>query len=247
MLPCIRWEKKVEEEKSCCRLGNCSTRAQRKLSAQIAFLELIISFYVIHLSVVIVCQSNAVATRYEVECKFCLGNSFLCTKKKNGEREGWPHCRIYIYNYSHDTIISHHNSSAQDVSADREGFAPCIPNSCSPALVLDFIRCDLHSVKHLLLVRFPCTSVSYCLFLLVSLQLLVVVYVTKHPSLTWAVLPFIALVDRRPAHKTQSSQVFNCVALLKILLCKGLWRFKARDILYYSHGRHNTLKIYEFV
>lgn len=73
--------KKTEEEKSCCRLGNCSTRAQRKLSAQIAFLELIISFYVIHLSVVIVCQSNAVAARYEVECKFCLGNSLLCTKK----------------------------------------------------------------------------------------------------------------------------------------------------------------------
>lgn len=32
----------------------------------------------------------------------------------------WPRCRIYIYNYSHDTIISHHNSSAQDVNSDRE-------------------------------------------------------------------------------------------------------------------------------
>lgn len=94
--------------------GSYSTWARRKLSAQIAFLELIISFYVIHLSVVIVCQSNAVAARYEVECKFCLGNSLLCTKR------GWPRCRIYIYNYSHDTIISHHNSSARDVSSDRE-------------------------------------------------------------------------------------------------------------------------------
>lgn len=67
---------------------------------------------------VIVCQSNAVAARCEVECKFCLGNSLLCTKK---ERRGWPRCRIYIYNYSHDTIISHHNSSARDVSSDRGG------------------------------------------------------------------------------------------------------------------------------
>lgn len=39
-------------------------------------------------------------------------------KKK---RRGWPRCRIYIYNYSHDTIISHHNSSARDVSSDRGG------------------------------------------------------------------------------------------------------------------------------
>lgn len=84
-----------------------------KLCAQIAFLELIISFYVIHLSAVIVCQSNAVTARYEVECKFCLGSSLLCAKKR-----GWPHCRIYIYNYSHDTIISHHNS--QDVNSNRD-------------------------------------------------------------------------------------------------------------------------------
>ena len=94
--------------------GSFGMWAPCKLSSQIAFLELIISFYVIHLSMVIVCQSNAVTARYEVECKFCLGNSSLCTKR------GWPRCRIYIYNYSHDTIISHHNSSARDVSSDRE-------------------------------------------------------------------------------------------------------------------------------
>lgn len=106
--------KKKKTKKTIATLGSFSTWAQCKLSAQIAFLELIISFYVIHLSVVIVCQSNAVAPRYEVDSKFCLGNSSLCTKR------GWPRSRIYIYNYSHDTIISHHNSSAQDVSADRE-------------------------------------------------------------------------------------------------------------------------------
>ena len=33
---------------------------------RLLFLELIIYFYVIHLSMVIVCQSNAVAARYEV-------------------------------------------------------------------------------------------------------------------------------------------------------------------------------------
>lgn len=36
------------------------------------------------------------------------------------KKRGWPCSRIYIYNYSHDTIISHHNSSARDVSSDRE-------------------------------------------------------------------------------------------------------------------------------
>lgn len=125
--------KKREEEKSCCRLGRCRARARRKLSAQIAFLELIISFYVIHLSVVIVCQSNAVAARCEVECKFCLGNSSLCTKKKIKKEKVRPHCRIYIYNYSHDAIISHHNSSAQDVGADGGAFTRCIPNGRPPA------------------------------------------------------------------------------------------------------------------
>lgn len=33
-------------------------------------------------------------------------------------KRGWPHCRIYIYNYSRDTIISHHNS--QDVNSNRD-------------------------------------------------------------------------------------------------------------------------------
>lgn len=103
-----------QKKKTSAAWGSFSTCTRRKLSTQIAFLELIISFYVIHLSMVIVCQSNAVAARYEVECKFCLGNSSLCTKR------GWPRRRIYIYNYSHDTIISHHNSSARDVSSDRE-------------------------------------------------------------------------------------------------------------------------------
>jgi len=60
---------------------------QRKLSAQIAFLESIISFYVLHLSNVIVCQSNAVAARHQVECKFCLGNSSLCNERKNEKGE----------------------------------------------------------------------------------------------------------------------------------------------------------------
>lgn len=60
-----------------------------KLCAQIAFLELIISLYVIHLSAVIVCQSNAVAARYEVECKFCLGSSLLCAKKEGGRTAGF--------------------------------------------------------------------------------------------------------------------------------------------------------------
>lgn len=65
------------------------TKKAHKLSAQIAFLELIISFYVIHLSPVIVCKSNAVAARYEVECKFCLGESLLCTKKRGGRAAGF--------------------------------------------------------------------------------------------------------------------------------------------------------------
>lgn len=56
---------------------------------RLLFLELIISFYVIHLSMVIVCQSNAVAARYEVQCKFCLGNSSLCTKKEGGRAAGF--------------------------------------------------------------------------------------------------------------------------------------------------------------
>lgn len=60
-----------------------------KVCAQIAFLELIISLYVIHLSAVIVCQSNAVAARYEVECKFCLGSSLLCAKKEGGRTAGF--------------------------------------------------------------------------------------------------------------------------------------------------------------
>lgn len=60
-----------------------------KLCAQIAFLKLIISFYVIHLSAVIVCQTNAVAARYEVECKFCLGSSLLCAKKEGGRTAGF--------------------------------------------------------------------------------------------------------------------------------------------------------------
>lgn len=118
--PCSPWHRhkhtytEKKTKKTIATLGSFSAWAQCKLSAQIAFLELIISFYVIHLSVVIVCQSNAVAPWYEVDSKFCLGNSSLCTKR------GWPRSRIYIYNYSHDTIISHHNSSAQDVSTDRE-------------------------------------------------------------------------------------------------------------------------------
>lgn len=96
-------------------LGEASVREHNvNYLPRLLFLELIISFYVIHLSVVIVCQSNAVAAWYEVEYKFCLGKSSLCTKRR------WPRCRIYIYNYSHDTIISHHNSSAQDVNSDRE-------------------------------------------------------------------------------------------------------------------------------
>lgn len=69
--------------------GKKQTKKAHKLSAQIAFLELIISFYVIHLSPVIVCQSNAVAARYEVECKFCLGESLLCTKKRGGRAAGF--------------------------------------------------------------------------------------------------------------------------------------------------------------
>lgn len=44
-----------------------------------------------------------------------------CYAQKKKNRRGWPRCRIYIYNYSHDTIISHHNSSARDVSSDRGG------------------------------------------------------------------------------------------------------------------------------
>lgn len=81
-LPYTSMHRKKKTKKTSAARGSFSTCAQRKLSAQIAFLELIISFYVIHLSMVIVCQSNAVAARYEVECKFCLGNSSLCTKKK---------------------------------------------------------------------------------------------------------------------------------------------------------------------
>lgn len=34
------------------------------------------------------------------------------------QKRGWPHRRIYIYNYSHDTIISHHNSL--DVNSNRD-------------------------------------------------------------------------------------------------------------------------------
>lgn len=63
-----------------------STPAPGKLSAQITFLELIISFYGIYLSAVIVCQSYVLATQYEVECKFCLSNSSLCRKKREGGR-----------------------------------------------------------------------------------------------------------------------------------------------------------------
>lgn len=73
------------------RIYTQGKKAKKKceLSVQIAFLELIISFYVIHLSPVIVCQSNAVAARYEVECKFCLGESLLCTKKRGGRGAGF--------------------------------------------------------------------------------------------------------------------------------------------------------------
>lgn len=46
--------------------------------------------------------------------------NFVWATHRYAQKRGWPRCRIYIYNYSHDTIISHHNSSARDVSSDRE-------------------------------------------------------------------------------------------------------------------------------
>lgn len=60
-------------------------------------------------------------SRHDVKwnVNFVWATHCYAQKKKTGR--GWPRCRIYIYNYSHDTIISHHNSSARDVSSDREG------------------------------------------------------------------------------------------------------------------------------
>lgn len=111
-----------------------------KLCAQIAFLELIISFYVIHLSAVIVCQSNAVAARYEVECKFYLGSSLLCAKIEGGRTAGFtftitvmiqssliiiPRMSTPIEIWLHTT----HTKQLLSSSLQAQQFTPCTASS----------------------------------------------------------------------------------------------------------------------
>lgn len=83
------------------------------------------------------------------------------------KKEGWPRCRIYIYNYSHDTIISHHNSSARDVGSDREQASrDAYQTAAWQARVQRFGPSDLHHAKS--------DSLSFCVPLILSVCLCLV-------------------------------------------------------------------------
>lgn len=73
------------------------------------------------------------------------------------KKRGWPHCRIYIYNYSHDTIISHHNP--QDVNSNRD-LAPHDAYQTAARLIASRPSNLHHARPHL---RLPILSVTVSL------------------------------------------------------------------------------------
>lgn len=107
--------------------------------------------------------------------------NFVWASHCYAQKEGWPRCRIYIYNYSHDTIISHHNSSARDVSSDREQASHSAYQTAAwQAWAQRFRPSDLHHAKSdslsscvplilsVCLCLSLCSCFSRCLSLLVS-------------------------------------------------------------------------------